>query len=175
MMKIEVDWTEAPEGTTHYVPDSDIYLEAWYKEVDGRWMFWLVDGDHGWYYTDSLPPTAIARPTEWNGTGLPPVGTKCEVHIYNNTWVKCTVVAHFENRAVVVMDNGEVAQIRDANHLRPIHTPEQIAAKKREKAISTMLEIFITGVERDTEQNTRSGIEALYNAGYRKTEQDQEQ
>lgn len=172
MMKIEVDWSKAPEGTTHYVPDSDIYLEAWYKKEDERCSFWLVGHDHGWCYIDDLPPTAIARPTEWNGIGLPPVGTKCEVRIHNNLGTKCTAVAHFEGRAVVILDNSEVALIRDAEDLRPIRTPEQIAAEKREKTISTMLEIFITGVEHDTGQNTRSGIEALYNAGYRKTEQE---
>lgn len=172
-MKIEVDWTKAPEGATHYCPETDLFLEAWYKKVDGRWMYWFVDGDHGWYYTDRLPISAIARPAEWDGTDLPPVGTVCEIHIFNNTWVKCIVVAHFEGRAVVVLDNREAAQIRDTEDLRPIRTPEQIAAEKREREINELVEVIVTHYEYPKGAESYIGLaRALHNAGYRKTEQE---
>lgn len=173
MMKIEVDWSKAPEGTTHYGPETSLYLEAWYKEVGGSWMCWLVDGGHGWYYTDSLPSNAIARPVEWDGTGLPPVGTKCEVKLlYADLWHECTVVAHFEGRAVVVLGNHESACIY-AEQLRPIRTPEQIAAEKREREINDLVEVIVTHYEYPKGAESYIGLaRALHNAGYRKTEQE---
>lgn len=126
------DWTKAPEGATHYGPETSLYLEAWYKEVGGRWMYWLVDGGRGWSYTNILPSNVISRPAEWNGTGLPPVGTKCEVRMHSDRWYECTVVAHFEGRAVVVLGNHESACIY-AEQLRPIRSPERIAAEKRNR------------------------------------------
>lgn len=172
MSTVNVDWTEAPEGATHYGPETDLLYAAWYKKVDGRWMYWIIGSSLDWYYTDSLPSNAIARPTEWDGTGLPPVGTKCEVRMHSDRWYERTVVAHFEGRAVVVLGNYESACIY-VEQLRPIRTPEQIAAEKREREINELVEVIVTHYEYPKGAESYIGLaRSLHNAGYRKTEQE---
>lgn len=42
------DWSKAPEGATHWVPETDIHCAAWYREKDGEWEFWLHPDDCSW-------------------------------------------------------------------------------------------------------------------------------
>lgn len=168
------DWSKAPEGATHYGPETDRLYAAWYKKVDSGWMMWTVDINNKWHYTDVLPPNVIVRPVEWDGTGLPHVGTKCEVEVYEGEWFGCTVVAHFEGRAVIVLGNRESAHICDAKQLRPIRTPEQAAAEEREReimAIECVIKDAHYGLLRtdiSPSEKARQYASALYDAGYRR-------
>lgn len=106
---------------------------------------------------------------EWNGEGVPPVGTECEYisHTdYNSSWVKVKVV--FIGESLLVLErvaNGHEfsSQIADVS-FRPIKTPERISAEERENVIADMYEIVMRG------DSIKLGVEALYYAGYRKTE-----
>lgn len=135
-------------------------------------MYCLADGGYAWRLTACLPSDAIARPAEWDGTGLPPVGTKCEVHIHNNVWRECTVIAHFEGRAVVILGNREAVHLRNAEQLRPIRTPEQIAYEQEQAAIAPVLHImkgvwgFITPDMGSDEKRLEAIARQLYRDGY---------
>lgn len=105
----------------------------------------------------------------WDGTGLPPVGTVCEAAIPHTSgpdnersfiWIEGRVIAHHEVKGKTYTWFAEDDGFYPPNVLefRPIRTPEQIAAEKREKAIDEMKVIV------------RGALQALYDAGYRKTE-----
>jgi len=102
--------------------------------------------------------------TKWTGEGLPPVGTVCECMLVGGSdeWVCCEIIAHKENQAVCWVDcNNITASI--GPRIRPLRTPEQIAAEERQKEISTLNDIIVRA--------NLKGIDptlAIYDAGYRK-------
>ncbi|MGY4818017.1 hypothetical protein ACVNP3_18970 [Pseudomonas chlororaphis subsp. piscium] len=87
----------------------------------------------------------------WNGEGLPPVGTVCEIAastqyltIRYPEGTKVKVYANFiDDRGVLlaafVDDIGQVAGVCIAKCFRPIPTPEQIAEEARIAAINLMI------------------------------------
>lgn len=76
-----IDWSNAPEGTTHYRPEND---PCWYKVAGDTAYYWGLS--FKWNSSPEfeakrlLIEDMIARPEPvWNCEGLPPVGTVCEV------------------------------------------------------------------------------------------------
>lgn len=110
---------------------------------------------------------ALNKPAEpaWNGIGDPASGTVCELrHVSAQTdWCKATIA--FASRNVLVWDwDGEPAlAYRHAVEVRPVRTPEQIAAEERERDIDKMVSVVLT-------DNIRANCADLYDAGYRKFE-----
>lgn len=43
-------WTEigAPDDATHFLPADERFEATWYKEEEGVWLGWLVEGDESW-------------------------------------------------------------------------------------------------------------------------------
>lgn len=99
---------------------------------------------------------------QWNGEGLPPVGVDCE-YFDGGEWMRCEVVAHRNNAAVVLSDCYEPAFVSQ-QELRPFRTPDQVAAEEREKAIAEMVS---TSPMLDKGW-ARKVCTALFEAGYRK-------
>lgn len=94
-------------------------------------------------YLDPIP--------EWNGYGLPPVGTVCEVQTWvNREWRQTKVLAHHLGFAIhswsVEGDDMEV-ESAPAQDFRPIRTPEQIAAEARQQKIEAMAELLSRNTE----------------------------
>lgn len=113
-------------------------------------------------YLDPIP--------EWNGYGLPPVGTVCDLRnvAAGTDWGEATIV--FASRNVVVWDwvgepsiNGLCTAYAHAVEMRPILTPEQIAAEERKRITDDIQRVCVDG-----ENNGVPFHEALYEAGYRK-------
>lgn len=102
---------------------------------------------------------------EWDGSGFPPIGAVC---VYpradGDEWRKCVVVAYYFANVVAVDVLDSAAVLMQPMMFRPIKTPEQIAAEERLRAIDEMYETVMVG------GSIRIGVEALYDAGYRKTE-----
>ena len=107
---------------------------------------------------------------DWNGEGLPPVGTVCEWKEKTGfSWVKATVLFISESSVVMQREDGfEWQMLTKRTVFRPIHTPEQIAAEERDKAIEGMIADtnILTGIMSDR----RIMAGQLYDAGYRKFE-----
>lgn len=165
----EVDWSKAPVGATHY---NVACKWPWLKETPasyfcGRWIEYSVDS-----YEAAMKHfnNAVKRPQEWDGEGLPPVGTVCEYlkHAkYKTTWIKVRVV--FIGGNLIVFEHGANSnefseQITEVS-FRPIKTPEQIAAEERLHDIDEMM-----GVGNWHSRTFKDVISALYDAGYRKTD-----
>lgn len=115
------------------------------------------------------PECKIVHP-DWNGEGLPPVGTVCAVlnsDLGNATWERCTILYSGKHRVMYDSESCEerVAFIEDLKFrpARAVQTPE------RTKACDKMFGVILSLPE--DRQNNRSDIcEALYDAGYRKFE-----
>ena len=102
---------------------------------------------------------------EWNGEGLPPVGTVCE-SVCGGIVRKVEVLA-VGKKNVFLIEGGEekMFSIEGTRTFRPIRTPEQIAAEERELAINAMIDTL----GHPTAILMRESIlGALYDAGYRK-------
>lgn len=108
-----------------------------------------------------------AEPAQWNGEGLPPVGTVCEYYADEDTWRRCEIVAYKDGMAVVWVNHAHIWSCSGAG-LRPLRTPEQIAAEEREKAIAEMVEaVQFFGNIPAASVFAFCGI--LHDAGYQKT------
>ena len=103
---------------------------------------------------------------EWDGSGLPPIGTVCEFK--KDEWVSVEVFGHR------VCSNGDVEVFVNLKNswdyssalgrFRPIKTPEQIAAEERQQAIDKMIHLAVVPCRK-----YRDVMAYLYDAGYRKT------
>lgn len=102
---------------------------------------------------------------EWDGSGLPPVGTVCEYYCTEgDEWRKCRIVAYYFAKVVAVDALDCSAVCLRVGLFRPIKTPEQIAREERSAAIQEMMGVASGfGYLLDS-------LESLYDAGYRKTE-----
>ncbi|EOZ4779691.1 hypothetical protein ACSQPN_006127 [Pseudomonas aeruginosa] len=161
---MSIDWSKAPEGATHWEPGSWRNIECWMKKEGSRWFWWSeVSGE--WFSTCNVyaerEATFEARPQDtWNGKGLPPVGISVEWLSSAHGWLGGRVVGHDGSVAVVSHNDGYTGC--HPHEVRPMPTPEQIAAEERAKAIEEMC----FAVETLTVKQAK----ALYDAGYRRQE-----
>lgn len=113
-MKTEPNWNEAPEGATHYWLGEHV-KDKWHKLCHDGWYFFdhmLDDWIKLTVCLDDFPDHMLAsRPTvnqqltvpvvndsfttEWDGQGLPPVGTVCEASRFGE-WVECRIENHLK-------------------------------------------------------------------------------
>lgn len=170
---MDIDWSKAPEGATHRVPHG-----CWYKIEDG--LVWCWSSREEWagpypkkQYEDGSMEDMVKRPktaSEWNGEGLPPVGTVCE-YKHVSEWQKVEVFAVKPNHngshtALFTYENGTWCGCAEPSFFRPIRTPEQIAAEERKKTIEDMVRI----IQQADWNSDGEMVGALYDAGYRKFE-----
>lgn len=174
----DIDWSKAPEGATHYQIEVDIWYKqnhAAYQWDNGEWIK-LARSDLGKYTLPGL----VERPAhaEWPGQGLPPVGTVCEIRTKNmNDWSPATI--KFAARNVIVWDweaepalNGLCTAYAHAIEIRPIRTPDQIAAEQAEREIDAICYDIVSHYENPKGSEHYLGLaRALHLAGYRKQEQ----
>ncbi len=104
--------------------------------------------------------------SEWNGEGLPPVGTVCEWKEKTGfSWVKATVLFITDSSVVMQREDGfEWQMLTKRTVFRPIRTTEQIAAEERTNNAIAMCQAT---------QGAHDWMEAfrmLHDAGYRKFE-----
>lgn len=179
-------WAKAPEGATHFGPENDERFHAWYKQLNGKWMCFLVYGSGKWVeaHDCELKAPMIARPElppTWNGIGLPPVGVECECcYTSPSEYYRVKIIAHDDEKAVFRWIDGPMQfKLGDGDHytlgaftnphptFRPILTPEQIAAEERKAAVDEMRAMFkFSDAQKEM---LRAVCYSLYDAGYRKT------
>jgi len=142
-------WDEvAPEGATHYDPED---IDApWMMETAKNWMFYW-GGKKEWvgYSQRAMLTRILARlvirpdaPEEWDGTGLPPVGTECECWHQGVSdrkhWVKCDVIGPYGDY-VICAPNGGGFYGFDANELRQVRTQAQ---RERDDLLTSIIEDY---------------------------------
>jgi len=124
------DWTEAPDQATHYDCSADVFCT-----VDGYWSckgkYYHMPFQTAWGSERYTPRPVESATTAWDGTGLPPVGTKCEC-LFNDGWVKVVVLSVNGDEARVRRPRGShIVSKGLGNEFRPIRTQAQ---REREEA-----------------------------------------
>ena len=78
---MSINWDEMPEWADVWIEDlEDYYLGGWHKYCEDEDRYYDVNG---LYYSSGHGSIIIHYPPKnkpkWNGVGLPPVGTVCEL------------------------------------------------------------------------------------------------
>jgi hypothetical protein len=138
----KVDWSLAPEGATHYNQNNRMFYV-----LDGdHYKFYCTDGElsYGGLIGEYLGMEERPKPA-WSGPqdGLPPVGMHAEIKRSPN-WTTVEVIAIHDGRAICAIPclegDFEYAPY-EPSELRPIKTPQQLAAEQRETAIREIMDI----------------------------------
>jgi hypothetical protein len=166
--------TKIQFGATHWNPNGK---PDWYKKAEGRWMGYSEE-DSRWIFVASITVSfplipveeLMAQPPEWNGEGLPPVGTECEVRLNRGAhgdpdWYRCVVVAHHWDRAVFYCAPRDGYYAATPAIIRPIKIKSE-----REKAIEAMSKVISEACDVDDLDPvaSRKQLGALYDKGYRR-------
>lgn len=177
-----VEW---PEGATHKF--SEPTTSPW-RDLSGATWKWFESGiwrDSG-RTSESLMANQPHRLTklpipeketsmidlvvEWDGVGLPPVGTVCQYQNSLGSWFKVEITAIAKKGICFIQPDldGENYACKVSSKFRPIRTAEQVAAEERDKAINEMV-FGVCGCEPDGGNTTAFMICGfIYDAGYRK-------
>lgn len=156
--------------------NSDAQVRTMFRtEISEDWRELTVTHTQWQAAVDALKAEKIA---EWNGEGLPPVGSVCEHSEDDNkadrpdgAWKRVKIVGHHqfnddEYLCAVWVSGLEVSYSSEGPHFRPIRTTEQISAEERNIAINAMVE----RCPYPGSDCTQIDCAALYDAGYRKFE-----
>lgn len=151
----EIDLSKAPEGATHY--NTGLGPTWWKRDARGLTCW------SGQLWTALLPVTTgplnlveIPPAPQWNGAGLPPVGTVCEMCDDEGAWHRSTVIANGVDRGVptaIGQADDTLLWCQADHHCRPVHTPEQIAAEERDKARTEVLNAMVEAGATDEPQS----------------------
>lgn len=139
---MNIDWSKAPEwanavvtasaGTLYFVEDFGVRSKrrAVSNSYDCSLAADMTIKNHSWKLIEERPKKQEA----WDGEGLPPVGTVCDMHIDDFGWITGTVVVHIDlDEPTAVAHNGEEVFHGNASDFRPIKTAEQLEEEEREK------------------------------------------
>lgn len=190
---IEIDWSKAPEGATHYFSNAG---SGKWRDLSGVYWRWWSEEDLEWKSGHGCRSDRLldredlginARPgySKWKGEGLPPVGTLCEYEasrlgnkpVWYSVSVKyvsdqtivlaCTDVPDGGERKNIGVELSIMVGVNTDGKFRPIRTPEQVSADERDSAVREMADIAhkATGFGQNLADH-----EALYDAGYRRQE-----
>lgn len=166
----EIDWSKAPEGAQYYCYRNGLFYKfdaAGYglcTRPDGSWFPCADKDDYEPWELTPIPPSPV-----WSGEGLPPVGARIEWFSPIYAWLGGRVVGHDGTVTVVVHNDGYTGC--HPHEIRPVRTPEQIAAEEREKTVDALCYEIIMhyGYPKNAEAY-RALATKLHDAGYRKTE-----
>jgi hypothetical protein len=149
-------------GCTAY---SDIFLSANGSFGEGIEAAYFAIHDHDDWVRAGLK--------EWNGEGLPPVGTVCDLKFDHWTdWERHEILCHGNTFMFVrELSSGldrEGSMSMDGIMFRAVRTHEQIAAEERKKEILQMIDVFGTDTAIWGLDAVREICGHLWEAGYRK-------
>lgn len=173
-----------PVGATHCIKIAGLTHSWWMREPGDNWYLWSEPAKQWALDTPSAGQRNLMKAIvgaecigtvdePWNGEGLPPVGTECEINHVGEVdsrgkhWRRVIILAHhhderLRNPVAVYMPLEGTAHCDQAISIcfRPIRTPEQIAIDDRANAIAQMMTKIVHG--------DASDMGRLYDAGYRK-------
>lgn len=136
----EIDWSKAPEGWK-LVP---IKPTPEMRSAAGAAECMAVRERRQFFAGDSWLPMVRNAPEysapEWTGEGLPPVGTVCEwLQGSQHQWERIEILAYHGGDTWIQQEGKPSIIVGNIANLRPLRTPEAIAAEERSKAISQII------------------------------------
>ncbi|WP_278439503.1 hypothetical protein [Pseudomonas oryzihabitans] len=163
-----IDWSKAPEGATHWGPETHSHRACWYMQSAGGWLFSLAHQGLGWLEKDHIEPyrlnQLVARPAApWSGEGLPPIGSVCEMLSHGeeeSEWIEVQILAHTkingEDHAVFQYEEHVGTGSVQGSCFRPVRTDQERGV---DLVLSEIEALYAEG-----------GSAAIYDAGYRKVD-----
>lgn len=181
---MNIDWSKAPEGATHWDLGMNSRVAGWMKLDDGIWYWWPVKDakcDMKWHSSLNQHliemQNFIARPCDWTGEGLPPAGTVCEYQTTSwpsDQW-EVRKVRYISPYHVITAekDGTERCVCADIARFRKLRTPEQIAAEERDMARTEILNAMTADgrTQGENEENWQFRMQIIgeiLDMGYRK-------
>jgi len=162
-------WAKAPEWAgavvSAYSSDGDrFYFVEEFGGISRRQEVGSIDRGE---IADMIIPGNVwrlvaERPQAWTGAGLPPVGTVCELRCKTGGWGIATV--KYISPTVCAWlwsaqpEDVECCEEVHKMEFRPIRTPEQIAAEKKEADILRIWDLI---------NISKAQAKALYDSGLR--------
>ena len=176
---INIDWSYAPCGATHFHKGDIMYRPHWRKS--GFYCDLGLEA-FGWIKDTYPSPISecIERPKKqeaWDGDGLPPVGTVCEYKKkdsnYRQGLVSVSVLFYGREKCLLLHSASSNEFVEDISSVefRPIKTAEQLEEEEKKQAIDDMQRIYeesMLDYSSRLGHASRPAIKALYEAGYRK-------
>ena len=187
---MNIEWSKAPEDATH--AGNSPYEKGvitWFKGISdpASRNYFMNEGSMNAWAISSENLSAwdlIERPKKqeaWDGDGLPPVGTVCEV-LWNESRVEYLRTKVFgvneHGQPIHRFDEGPKKYQYQADVLRtasgtqvfrPIRTAEQLAEEEKVSAIAEMRDVLMAASDRKSVTLVEClATVALYEAGYRK-------
>lgn len=133
----QIDWSKAPDDATHAFPTSGVN-SIWRREDPSNNGYWQAWSGGEWVPVRGAAPGGyIPRPTSWTGEGLPPVGLDIEWKS-DYGWLGGKVVGH-DQMVTIVRHNCGYSGLH-SHQIRPVRTPEQVAAEERRKSAIALYE-----------------------------------
>ncbi|HCF7194760.1 TPA: hypothetical protein NIJ32_002225 [Pseudomonas aeruginosa] len=169
---MSIDWSKAPEGcigafariignqrTAFFVfskRPSDYMSREGYEG----------EGEDGSYHVFSEFWEWLDKP--WGGQGLPPPGTEIEYRQNGGTWLAGTYIGEFRSKLIAGCHVTGLVGVVTLEEIRPLRTPEQIAAEGRRNSIIHLANLLI---DSRGHCNEYSQAKAIFDAGYRRQEE----
>ena len=164
-MSEQIDWSKAPEVAMVLLKHVRDNRYAWAVSHAEESDAWMVEGT-GFKFRlmESCWRVASTRQTtpSWSGEGLPPVGVDIEVLHELYGWIGARVVGQDGEAAIVRTNDGYAGVF--PHQMRPIRTPEQIAADERERFAQEL----VTAMGKGGGPNALYQARRMYDLGYRK-------
>lgn len=124
--------------------------------VDINLMVEKVDGACLVTDSDARQLEKLLRGEQWDGTGLPPVGTECEVmdKDHDHIWHRCKILAHIVRKGLpcAVFESEPSVSCCSDKYFRPLRT-------ERDKAVEQMVDFH-----RNTLGSHADSMRQLYDA-----------
>lgn len=100
----------------------------------------IATNAEGYVTREQYEAALAASKPEWNGEGLPPVGTECEMSYAGDEWHKCVIIARGEEQ-IIYQTQGcrEFSGHRNNYRFRPIRSEADKKKEAVEKAIADAL------------------------------------
>lgn len=187
---MNIDWSKAPDwAVAHGLHETGFGIkEFWLSETQHQnlehaksFPYGGGDASCGSFHNSRCESFSYVteRPVAWNGKGLPPRGTKCEVQPWKEheaPWIEVEFIASWlapNGQTYSWVHTGYGWKEPQMFRFRPIRTPEQIAADKRLHEIRNALTAIKAGEQQFPSDFVRGNIvaatvEAMIDAGYRK-------
>jgi len=175
---IDIDWSKCPQAT-HFAPKpeaDDMWCDVFWRVVDGvgveAWA--LVSGGLEHYsrptWRKETAERLIARPPQWNGEGLPPVGIVCEHQVFGcASWTKAIVLAYGERKTFYRDQDGhEWSRLSDEIKFRPLRAEQALGDNLEKDAEALFGFVNPNGKWRKADTEYKDRFRNAVRAGYRK-------
>ena len=169
---MNIDWTEAPEDATHYLPEQPHldWSECWYKKIGNDWWVlaceyvrigyvdWIVDNEE----VEVFEPLLIRRPASFNPEDA--VEVRCNGW---SDWEIGTLKYKSDEYVIVLHEGGEQIYVPYQSGFE-MRAPMSEEDKQREKVIREMEKVLNIHTDTISDEDIELVCKVLYDERYSK-------